>query len=243
MPSSGSSRSIHVPLLPSHGKALPKDKQTMARLKKVPEVVKKAEVRKIPGLVQHEKVRRTQKVVKDEETEVYVVDLAKTTGTAVQLPFDKEVICNPEILFKTISRSICNWRMLGRYLLIPDDEIDKIATETMETEQEKALKMFMTWRYRMLMSSQEITYRILTKALHSSLNNKVIQKLKEHHYGNSSTEAGPSQVDHHSAARVSTEELKIEVPLMEFWENIKPFIENKLSRGYTHVTVALKFQK
>ena len=147
---------------------------------------------------------------------------------------DNEVICNPELLFETISKDLCNWKMVGRYLLVDDRDIDKMASR-LGPNQDRALDMLQVWRNRLLLTGKQVTYKQLSIALHNSLNDKLILKLKEHHSLNNTSTTKDSVMSS------VTEEMSITIPLSRFWENLQPFIETKLSQGYHNVTIDLKF--
>ncbi len=156
-----------------------------------------------------------------------------TKGPA-QLVFDENcVVCNPEALFNALSRSIANWKMLGRYLLIPDEEIDGIAKMGTVIEL-KAKKVLNLWCYQTLKCGSEIRYETLSVALHNSLNDRLIPKLKDHHLNNDTTLTA-----HPSPLMVDLKGLPITASL----DSIKPIIDSNTSKGYTHVSVLLEFHK
>ena len=166
-----------------------------------------------------------------------VVGEEQTVTATEPISFQDEVICNPESLFETISKDICNWKMVGRYLLIHDKDIDKMAADRFRTNQDRALNMLQVWRHRVSQSGRQVTYKELSSALHNSLNDELLLKLKEHYSRNS------TRIASESVSSPANDQLSIHVPLNEFWETLEPFIENKLSKGYRNVTIVLKFDK
>ena len=155
------------------------------------------------------------------------------TKGPTELVFDKNsVLCNPEALFNALSRSIANWKMLGRYLLIPDEEIDGIAKMEITIEL-KAKQVLNLWCYQTLKCGSEIRYKTLSNALYNSLNDRLIPKLMDHHLNNLTQPTRPSPA--------LTVDLK-GLPITASLDSIKPIIDSNLSKGYTHVSVFLEFK-
>lgn len=162
------------------------------------------------------------------------------------IPFSDEVIHNFDVLMKNISVNLVNWKMLGRYLLIDDNDIDNIS-KTLSSEQEKSIKLLLIWKYKMVCDGHEITYKLLCDALLDSCNDKLISVVRKHHsLINISPTSMSKQLLSDSSTRSHppvTDDLSIYVSLTDFWDNLKPIIDAKISKGYTRVTAELKFQK
>ena len=152
---------------------------------------------------------------------------------------ENSIICNPDALFSALCSDIDNWKMLGRYLLIPDEEIERIASKKRHT----ALAQLNLWCRRTLKCGSEIRYKTLSDALCNSRNSSLIHRLKDHHCNTplynmtppcpaaTATDPPPYIVDMNG------------LPITVLLDSIKPIIDNNMSNGYTHVNVHLEFHK
>ena len=147
---------------------------------------------------------------------------------ASSVEFINERIHKPEELFRKLSSKISNWKMLGRYLLIPDEDIDRIAVTHFSSEQEKVCKMLIVWRDNVVLKGMDFTYKTLYKALQYCMLDQLLPILEQHHLKNRSLSGSHN--------------LTIHVPLTEFWETLRPFIDDKISNGYSDAIVTLRFE-
>ena len=149
-----------------------------------------------------------------------------------QEAFPAKQIHDTKKIFRALSHKLYNWKMLGRYLLLSDSHLLEISTAY--TSNEQAYQMLMKWKH--VVTPPDVNYAVLANALHSCMRDDLLCELREHlKYSEAGShlqnERNPNEFD-----------ISITVPLSEFWENLRPFIESRMSTGYSNVNVSLKFQ-
>ena len=149
-----------------------------------------------------------------------------------QEAFPAKQIHDTKIIFRALSHKLHNWKMLGRYLLVSDSHLLEISTGYASNEQ--AYQMLKKWKR--LVAPHDVNYAVLANALHSCMRDDLLCELHEHL---KHSEAGSHL---HNERNPNEFDISITVPLSKFWENLRPFIEDRMSTGYSNVNVSLKFQ-
>ena len=140
-------------------------------------------------------------------------------------------IQNSSVIFKTLASRLHNWKMLGRYLMLEDEEINRISAEYTFTS-EQAYQMLRTWMGK---DPSTATYAVLIESLHNSLREDLVMEVLQ-------------------AAKVSQKGLIVQVSenggavafnadLSRLWQTMQPFVDRCTKEGYSHVEVNLRFRK
>ncbi|XP_019848857.1 PREDICTED: uncharacterized protein LOC109580278 [Amphimedon queenslandica] len=165
------------------------------------------------------------------------------------------IIDSPDKLFKDLAQNLNNWKMLGRYLEVDDQQLAMIARVSSDTA-ERARLMLKGW----LSQSKSLgTYTKLGEALVNCMRDDLVIILEQHSNlpiaggtGERVTieELGSSTQDikeHHSTDADDDEgsddsSIKMTVPISTLLMMLGPLIEEKKKEGKaSKVTVSLKF--
>lgn len=162
------------------------------------------------------------------------------------------IIDSPERLFKELAQSLHNWKMLGRYLEVDDQQLAKISLDSSDTA-ERAKLMLKWW---LSQSKSLATYTKLGEALVNCMRDDLVIILEQHsnlpiaggtvtieELGSSTQdvkEQHSTDDDHDEGSDDSS--IKMTVPISMLLMMLGPLVEDKKKEGKaSKVTVSLKF--
>ena len=166
-------------------------------------------------------------------------------------------IDSPDRLFKKLAQKLHNWKMLGRYLEVDDQQLATISLKASDTT-ESAIRMLKGWLGQ---SKSLATYTKLGEALVNCMRDDLVIILEQHsklpiaggsdehvtieELGSSVQEQSDQKEpstddDHHEESDDSS--IKMTVPISMLLMMLGPLIEDKKKEGKaSKVTVSLKF--
>lgn len=170
----------------------------------------------------------------------------------LKISLSKTVIDSPEILFKKLACNLPNWKMLGRYLELDDQQLATISLLA-SNPQEGAVQMLNVWRGQ---SKSLATYTILGEALVNCTKEDLVTIVEEHSrlavadepnvFEEPLTVSSDSSLSVKQKEKVSEDEeqsseadFKMTVPISSLLTIITSLIEERKKEA--KVTVSLKF--
>lgn len=216
-------------------------------------VVKKSEP-SLPKTSSPKQKPAVQKTAKHVEHSRYDVVVPHTTVTISSVDVEKEKwlrqypipklkenvpetkIEKPISLFEVLGKSLTNWKMLGRYLGLPDESLDTVSKLGSDST-DMAIQMLKLWLGQSS-RTQPVTYRLLGEALMNCMKDELIVVLVSHSETLTATRS-VTELSHSS--RDDDSDMLLTVPISRVLSTIKPIIEDQEREGKVKVTVSLKF--
>ena len=130
-------------------------------------------------------------------------------------------------ILKKLAPQLTNWKMLARYLLLEDSEIDHISLSYMFPV-EQAYQMLRAWVRR----SDDSTFAVLGEALSNCLKEDLVLQLAQY-----------TRQQQSSLTEKREGEIEGVSELTSLWSTIQPHVDSFAKQGYSKVHVQMTFYK
>ena len=140
-------------------------------------------------------------------------------------------IQDSQVVFKTLAMRLHNWKMLGRYLMLEDEDIDRISTEYNFTD-EQAFQMLATWANK---DPSAATYAMLIESLQNSLREDLVMEVLQ--AAKTAQRGLVVQVSENGG------QVTFSADLDHLWRTMQPLVDRWTKEGCSRVEVNLRFRK